>query len=89
MSAIRKRSRKTWPFAVQAQHAAYRAARAVGDDQPVAVHAVLPVGRLDAHAYAVRLLFDADHLVLPAQLRLRQFREALDQELLRPSTAAD
>ena len=46
MSAIRKRSRNTCPSLSESEQPTHRAARAVGDDQPVGVERVIAVGRL-------------------------------------------
>ena len=76
-------------LALEAQHAADRAARAVGDDQPIGVDGVFPVGRGDADRDTIGVRRHADDLVLPAQLRLRQAQRSARPETARPSTAAD
>ncbi len=71
-------------FAFDPEHAANRAARAVGGDQPVGMHRVFAIGRADPKRDTVGLLFDADDFAAPAELGLRQLAQALDQELLDP-----
>jgi hypothetical protein len=68
-------------FDVEAEHATDRAACAVGDDQPVGVEGIRPVGRLDLQPRALVLRRHAGDLVLPAQLQVRQLLRALHQEL--------
>ena len=60
------------PLAFKSEHAPDRAARAVGDDQPIGKDGVFPRGRGDADGDMIGARRHADHLVLPAKLGLRQ-----------------
>ena len=69
-------------FALQSEHGSDRAPRAVGDDEPVAVERVLAILCRNPHDYAIRLCRNANDLVPPAQLRVGQLADPLDEKLL-------
>ena len=71
-------------LALESQHAADGAARAIGGDQPVRPDRVIAVGRTDAQRDAVGLRLDADDFAAPAQLGLSKLAQAFDQKLLDP-----
>ena len=67
---------------VQTQLSAYRAARAVGHDQPIGVQRVAAFGRFNVQRCAALVGRHRQHLVLPAQIDQRQRLRALHQHLL-------
>src|SRR5438105_2100710 len=69
-------------LALESEQRADRAARAIGDDQPVAVDRVLAVRRGHAHFDAFGSRLHVHHLVAPAELRSRKLPDSLDQECL-------
>ena len=69
-------------FAVQVHHAPDRAARAVGDDQPVGSERVGAIRRFDLECRSVFRQRNRNHLVPEAQIEIGQFAGAPDQEFL-------
>ncbi|GAB1458460.1 hypothetical protein MASR2M50_02340 [Thauera sp.] len=67
---------------VQPEHGADRAARTVGDHQPVGRERVGAVGRLHAQARLVLAGGDRDHVVLEAHLEVRELARALHKVVL-------
>ena len=63
----------------QPQHVAQGGFRAVAGDQPVRVDLVGALRRLDGQPDALGLAVDRGHLVAPAQVDARQFRDPLHQ----------
>src|SRR6516225_5055337 len=73
---------KDLAVALQSQERTDGALGAVGDEEPVAMQGVLAILRGDADHYAIASRRHADDLVPPAQLRVGQLVNALNQELL-------
>jgi hypothetical protein len=71
-------------FHVQAQHAADGASCAVGHDQPVGLQRERALGCFHLQHGAIGVRLDLRHLVLEAQLQVRQLQRALHQVLLQP-----